>query len=207
MTRISDGQPVPDDAPLPIGSVTAFIALDPDDNTEGILTSRLGRTEMPLIAADSERAASLLPFAAASARDMGIKASLIRFSSREVLIDDVRDPSAHWHPTPPPGIIDAAHIERQRAWSRETFGPGTRLQGVLDHIHRELDEVEESPGDVEEWADLVILAFDGAWRSGHEPQQIIDAVLAKQAKNEAREWPDWTTQPYDRAIEHLRGDR
>lgn len=100
--------------------------------------------------------------------------------------------------------IDAAHLERQREWSRATFGPGPRLGGVLDHIRRELKEVEERPFDVTEWADVLILAFDGAWRSGHEPQAVIDAIKAKQATNEARTWPDWREFSEDEAIEHDR---
>lgn len=100
--------------------------------------------------------------------------------------------------------IDAAHLERQRQWSEQTFGPGSRLLGVLDHIRKELVEIEQDPTDVEEWVDVLILAFDGAWRAGWEPQQIIDAIKAKQAKNEAREWPDWRTMSQDHAIEHVR---
>ena len=100
--------------------------------------------------------------------------------------------------------IDAAHLARQRDWSRATFGPGTRLLGVLDHIRKELDEIEAAPHDVEEWVDVIILAFDGAWRAGWEPEQIIAAIKAKQAKNEARTWPDWRTASPDRAIEHVR---
>lgn len=105
-----------------------------------------------------------------------------------------------------PAVIDAAHLARQRAWSRETFGPGARTAGVTDHIERELDEVRAKPDDVTEWADIVILALDGALRAGHEPQTIIDAVKAKQAKNERRTWPDWRTADPNKAIEHVRSD-
>jgi hypothetical protein len=101
-------------------------------------------------------------------------------------------------------VIDAAHLDRQRAWSARTFGPGDRTAGVIDHIKKELVEVEAQPDDVEEWADILILGFDGALRAGHEPQAIIDAIKAKQAKNEARTWPDWRTMPADKAIEHVR---
>lgn len=101
-------------------------------------------------------------------------------------------------------VIDRRHLERQREFSLRTFGPGQRLAGVLDHIRKELKEVETSPDDVTEWADLIILAFDGAMRSGHDPQQIIHAIKGKQAKNEQREWPDWRTQDPDKAIEHVR---
>jgi hypothetical protein len=101
------------------------------------------------------------------------------------------------------GAIDAAHLANQRRWSEQTFGPGTRLFGVLDHIRKELKEIEENPTDVEEWVDVIILAFDGAWRAGWEPQEIIDAIKAKQARNEARTWPDWRTASPNEAIEHI----
>jgi hypothetical protein len=100
--------------------------------------------------------------------------------------------------------IDADHLWHQREWSWTTFGPGNRTKGVLDHIRKELVEIEEDPYDVEEWADLLILAFDGAMRAGHEPQDIINAVKVKQKVNEARTWPDWRDRSPDEAIEHTR---
>ena len=58
--------------------------------------------------------------------------------------------------------IDVAHLDRQQAWSAETFGPAEVRghRGVLDHIRKELVEIEAEPGDVTEWADLIILAFN-----------------------------------------------
>lgn len=100
--------------------------------------------------------------------------------------------------------IDAAHLERQRQFSLATFGPGARTAGVLDHIGKELDEIRADPGDVGEWVDVIILAFDGAWRAGWEPQEILDAIHAKQVRNEGRAWPDWRTATPDQAIEHIR---
>lgn len=100
--------------------------------------------------------------------------------------------------------INAAHIERQRAFSLQTYGPGTRTKGVIAHIRKELVEIEAAPLDLSEWVDVIILAFDGAWRAGHEPQAIIDAIVAKQTRNEGREWPDWRTAAPDTAIEHVR---
>ena len=99
--------------------------------------------------------------------------------------------------------INDEHIDHQREWSTKTFGPGLRL-GVIDHLRKELDEVAEDPTDLSEWVDVIILGFDGAWRAGHEPQAIIDAIKAKQARNEARTWPDWRTADSDKAIEHDR---
>lgn len=102
-------------------------------------------------------------------------------------------------------VIDAAHIEHQRAWSTATFGPREQRgpTGPLAHIRKEVEEVAADPTVLEEWVDVIILAFDGAWRAGHEPQEILDAVKAKQAKNEARTWPDWRSVPDDEAIEHV----
>lgn len=100
--------------------------------------------------------------------------------------------------------LDVEHLERQREWSRATFGPGPRAAGVVDHIRKELREIEADPTDLTEWVDVVILALDGAWRAGYDPEQIIAAIKGKQARNEARTWPDWRTQSEDRAIEHDR---
>ena len=102
--------------------------------------------------------------------------------------------------------IDVAHLDRQQAWSAETFGPAEVRghRGVLDHIRKELVEIEAEPGDVTEWADLIILAFDGAWRSGHSPADTIAAIKANQERNEARTWPDWRTADPNKAIEHIR---
>jgi len=100
--------------------------------------------------------------------------------------------------------INAEYLEHQRKWSEKTFGPGNRTKGVIDHIRKELLEIEENPLDIEEWADVIILAFDGAWRAGWEPQEIIYAIEAKQAKNETRKWPDWRTMTEEVAIEHIK---
>lgn len=102
------------------------------------------------------------------------------------------------------GFDLVAHLHRQRDWSERTFGPGQRVHGVTDHIAKELIEVRESGGDLKEWVDVIILGLDGAWRSGATPEQIIEAIVAKQTKNEGRTWPDWRTVPADTAIEHDR---
>ncbi len=96
------------------------------------------------------------------------------------------------------------HIYRAREFSEKTFGPGRRSAGVVAHIRKELDEIERAPGDIEEWIDVMILALDGAWRAGHEPEEIAAALAAKQIKNENRTWPDWRTIPHDQPIEHDR---
>jgi|SRR3990172_9228548 len=96
------------------------------------------------------------------------------------------------------------HLRHQKQWSEKTFGPGARTVGVIDHILKELVEIEAKPTDLSEWIDVVILALDGAWRSGHSPEDIVAGLIAKQAKNEARTWPDWRTAEPGKAIEHIR---
>ena len=96
------------------------------------------------------------------------------------------------------------YYERQIEWSRETFGPALRTKGVIDHIRKELGEIEQKPHDLSEWVDVVILAMDGFWRHGGNAADLLPALLAKQKKNMARTWPDWRTMSEDRAIEHDR---
>jgi Protein of unknown function (DUF550) len=102
------------------------------------------------------------------------------------------------------GFDLVAHLYRQRDFSARTFGPGARTEGVLNHIRKELVEVEAAPSDVTEWADLVLLSLDGAWRAGHTPEAIAQAIQDKQGVNEQRVWPDWRTADPTKAIEHVR---
>lgn len=94
------------------------------------------------------------------------------------------------------------HLERQRKFSEKAFGPGQRVDGILDHLTKEIEEVRENPGDISEWVDVVLLALDGAWRQGYTPGQIAAAVDLKMTINEQRDWPDWREQPEGKAIEH-----
>lgn len=98
----------------------------------------------------------------------------------------------------------AYYIQRQKDWSELTFGPGHRSKGVVAHIRKELKEIEEDPLDLKEWVDVIILALDGAWRTGATPHEIVLALLDKQQRNAARTWPDWRTMSEDQAIEHDR---
>lgn len=96
------------------------------------------------------------------------------------------------------------HLEQQQDFSLRTFGPGMRTRGVIEHIRKQLAEIEEEPADLAEWIDVVLLALDGAWRAGHAPQEIAQALHDKLEKNKARKWPDWRTAAPDKAIEHVR---
>lgn len=98
------------------------------------------------------------------------------------------------------------HIAQQQRWSRETFGPPCErgYEGVVDHLRKELQEIEDNPFDLEEWIDVITLAIDGAWRTGHDPQEIAKCLSDKLEKNKKRDWPNWRTQPAGKAIEHIK---
>lgn len=104
------------------------------------------------------------------------------------------------------------HLLRQMAFSHATFGPGERTKGVIDHIRKELVEVDEANGNSSssEWVDVVILALDGltrqlAYCSGEraDPATVAEVVCSmiegKQTRNEARDWPDWRTVDQDKS--------
>jgi hypothetical protein len=97
-----------------------------------------------------------------------------------------------------------AYLHRQWAWSKETFGPALRTKGIVQHITKELREIEAEPHDLAEWVDVIILAMDGFWRHGGKPEDLLPAMQAKQDRNFARTWPDWRTMGEDQAIEHDR---
>lgn len=96
------------------------------------------------------------------------------------------------------------HLHRQRNFSLATFGPGERPSATLAHIRKELVEIEQDPKDPVEWIDVVLLAFDGAWRAGYSPKQITKALADKLAANEQRKWPDWRLVPEGHPVEHIR---
>lgn len=119
-------------------------------------------------------------------------------------MERLRDALNGW-PEMPPSFLLVDFIAAQRAWSEEVFGPGERREGIVDHITKELGEVlDADPDDVSEWVDIVILALDGAWRDGHEPEAIVSALAAKAEKNRKRTWPDWRIAEPGKAIEHDR---
>jgi len=105
---------------------------------------------------------------------------------------------------PGPAETLESYFARQIEWSRQTFGPAFRTKGVIDHIRKELKEIEQAPHDLSEWIDVVILAMDGFWRHGGEACNLLPALVAKQQKNMARTWPDWRAMSEDSAIEHDR---
>lgn len=126
-----------------------------------------------------------------------------------------------------------AHLTRQGAFGRATFGPGPRTEGVLKHIESEIEEVRRAAAEgdldelVKEWTDIAILGLDGLIRAVRAREEAfnaqrmlslarpyithdevariaVDNIVDKQAKNEMRDWPDWRGKSEDQPIEHDR---
>lgn len=95
-------------------------------------------------------------------------------------------------------------VMAQKDFSSRTFGPGQRLIGNLEHAKKEIEEIRESSGSLDEWIDLILIGIDGAWRTGATPDGIEDALIDKMILNRERQWPDWAGYSQDEAIEHIR---
>lgn len=94
-------------------------------------------------------------------------------------------------PTPARTFDLTGHLRRQRDFSLRTFGPGGRVDGVCDHLMRETDEVDAKPHDPSEWADLLLLACDGAMRNGAEPEAFAADVAHAYASTPRRPFSAW----------------
>lgn len=101
-------------------------------------------------------------------------------------------------------LVDRLYIQRE--FSLRTFGPGPRTDGLIKHIKKELIEIEKDPTNLVEWLDVALLALDGAWRAGHEPEAIAAGLNDKQNINKTRIWPDWRLIEPDMPIEHIRDE-
>lgn len=94
------------------------------------------------------------------------------------------------------------YILRHKAWSLATFGEGRKTKSIANHIRKELAEIEAEPNDLEEWIDVIILALDGAWRTGATESEIVAALERKQRINQLRKWLIPVDE--DEPIEHIR---
>ena len=93
-------------------------------------------------------------------------------------------------------------IDSQRKWSLKNFGPGPRTEGNIAHIKKELDEIRANPADLTEWIDVILLALDGAWRAGYEPEEIIKELREKHLINLGRKWPE--KNEYNKPVYHIK---
>ena len=97
------------------------------------------------------------------------------------------------------------YVHVQEKWSRKTFGSARRTKGLIDHIQKELKEIENDPTDLKEWIDIMILAMDGYWRHGGRSEDLMRMLQDKQRVNISRKWPQPISE--DKAVEHIREDK
>ena len=93
-------------------------------------------------------------------------------------------------------------LQRQYEFSKITFGSGSRVEGILDHISEEISEVRQNPKDIFEWIDIAILAADGAMRQGYSPEEFVLAWEQKLSINENRKWETSTNE--SKRIKHIK---
>jgi hypothetical protein len=87
--RVSDGRQLGADEPLYIEHLSAYVVMDPADHTEGVIAMVVGGVAYPMVMADEEMLVRLRPQAVALARTFDVPVSLVRFSTRTVLVADI----------------------------------------------------------------------------------------------------------------------
>lgn len=90
------------------------------------------------------------------------------------------------------------------AWQHETFGPHQTLEGIRDHMRKEVKEIEDSPADRTEPIDLIMLGISYLRRLGLDAAEVVALWQQRMVALKRRSWPDWRTADLDKAIEHLR---
>lgn len=81
-------------------------------------------------------------------------------------------------------------LTEKKRWSYQTFGEGYKLEKICKHIESELVEIRETPNDLYEWVDLILLALDGALRVAKSPMAVLSTIYKKHQINVDREWVD-----------------
>lgn len=75
------------------------------------------------------------------------------------------------------------YLIRHKEWGFHTFGSpddGRNSLGPLDHLKKEIVEIESGDDDIMEWIDLAILSFDGLLRSQtpNDKQSMVNVMTA-----------------------------
>ena len=65
--------------------------------------------------------------------------------------------------SPELALLLSEFIEMKRAHSEVAYDD-EHFTDILEHAEHEIQEIRETPDNIEEWVDLALLAMDGAWR-------------------------------------------
>ncbi len=77
--------------------------------------------------------------------------------------------------------------ERVILFQRKNF-PNQPLAGKLEHLRREVHELQENPRDLSEWADVFILLLGSAAKAGIAAPELIAIAHEKMDINDSRKW-------------------
>lgn len=90
-------------------------------------------------------------------------------------------------------------------WAQATFGSDQERGpiGPLKHLIKEVQETMEDPSNIVEWADCMIILFDGCRRAGHTFRDLVGAMRGKHQVNVTRKWPK-ADSGNPEPIEHVR---
>jgi hypothetical protein len=151
----------------------------------------------------ADKALSLIRECRAKAEEAHYEADSL-FSEVDALLDTLQrkaDPQLATH-----GDKLVALARDLADWSERTFGPDTLRGpiGALKHLEKEAREAQAQPGDIKEYADILILWLDASRRAGFTPLDMIDAAIAKMQENKARTWPAIDLSKLDEPTEHIR---
>ena len=72
-------------------------------------------------------------------------------------------------------------------WAAVTF-PEETLDGVLNHLHKEVEEFRANPEDVGELADVFMLTCQAATKAGFPMSLVLAAAVEKHSVNLNRKW-------------------
>lgn len=73
-------------------------------------------------------------------------------------------------------------------WGNKTFGSGQRFHPIIDKLREEIEELDDSDGDLEEFADCFILLLGAAAKKGFNVKTIEAAIHWKHNINIRRKW-------------------
>lgn len=92
----------------------------------------------------------------------------------------------------------------QAEWSQRVFGSDADRGpiGPLKHLQKEAQEAIDSPGDVYEYADCLLLVMDASRRAGFPIQTLLDAAYVKLQICKDRVYP---APGLDQPAQHIKG--
>ena len=73
-------------------------------------------------------------------------------------------------------------------WSDKTFGEGDRFRGTSSHLREEVEELIESNGNLDEFADCLMLLLDLGRMRGFNTCDLMSATALKLEINKERKW-------------------